>query len=246
MASLEILLGSMCQALIAFALLGTSSAAAGNSDPLYKIGQRACNTVLFGQEPKFAEKYYLRFADLVDIDRAQLCRCVAQQFVDNVSTQREVLERIGAAGEADAMLEITKSNLDSCLPNFDDLDYATQGMIMRGAPEGSHELAEGLDNPSDDFSAAKPLDQKLCQMIARGRIELEATERDYLARWTKKSGLQVDEMCSVCVVEMMQDRRNLLAQDGEILSTDRGVSHRSYVVSSLMECMQNNFKLPMQ
>lgn len=232
--------------LSAVVMLGISGTSHATADQMYEFGRGACRTVLYGQEPTFGSKYYLRFADLVDMDRDDLCDCVGQQFVENALEQSSIIERAGAQGEAKAMLDITTSNLDRCLPNFEGLDPALQGMIMRGAPEGSHELVQSTMNTDADASTSRLADEELCQKIARGQMKTEFFDLQYLTNWEKQSALKVRDMCTSCVVEMMQDRRSILAQDGEILGQDEGEYHRNYMGSAMTECMHNSYMLPLQ
>lgn len=235
----------MHRAFITLSLVSVLAACPANADPMYELGRAACNTVLYEQEATFGEKYYLRYADLVDLDREELCECVGLGFVENADEQNTLMEAAGPDGETQALLKIVKRNLDSCLPKFDELDPAIQGMIMRGAPEGSHEMAEAQNALSENQGEDREADERLCRMIVGGEVESEHFDRDYLSNWEEQSELKVADMCGQCVVEMMQDRRHDLASEGLSLGTVNSELHSREVVGSMTECMHLTFRLPL-
>lgn len=88
-------------------------------------------------------------------------------------------------------------------------------------------------------------DERLCQMIAKGGMEPEYLDRDYLSKWEERSELQVIDICGGCVVEIMQDQRRDLATEGHSIGTMNDVAHRRAVSGAMTEYMSYTFKLPL-
>ena len=229
---------------VSLALLLSTQAASAQSaaKQLQEVGFKACEAVLYGQEATFGEKYYLRFADLVDMDREDLCACVGRQFVNNEEEQKALMKVAGSVGETQALIDITKRNLDSCLPDFDELEPAIQGMIMRGAPEGSHEMAEAQDASTGDPGDGAEADEQICKMITTGKMEVEVFDADYLARWEEQSELKAVDMCGECVATMMADRREEAIESGSLWKAN-DENHRSNVAGAIIDCMRFTYTL---
>lgn len=85
---------------ISMYLISALADSPANSDTMYEVGRKACNAVLLGQEPTFGEKYYLRFAELIDLDHEELCEGVGIEFTRNTEERAAVMDAAGSAGEA--------------------------------------------------------------------------------------------------------------------------------------------------